>query len=82
MKRLGNMAVELLEVRDVGRSLPADRKSPRADGDRNGANEIGCGELRKDSGERARGWGISAGYGRIRVGSEGIGERAKVVGRK
>jgi len=76
------MAVELLEARDVGGSLPADRKSPRADSDRNGANEIGCAELRKDSGERARGWGTSAGYGRIRVGSEGIGARAKVVGRK
>jgi len=45
-------------------------------------NTIGCGELRKEPRERARGWGTSAGYGRIQGGSEGRGARAEGVGRK
>jgi len=36
--------------------------------ERNGANKIGCGELRKEPSERARGWGMSSGYRRIQGG--------------
>jgi len=55
----------LLEARDDGGSLRADSKSPGTDGERSGANKIGCGELRIEPSERATGWGTSAGYGRI-----------------
>ena len=48
-----------------------DSKSPGADAERSGANKIGCGELRKEPSERARGWGTSAGYGRIQGGIRG-----------
>ena len=37
-------------------------------GKRNGANMRGFGELRKEPRERARGWGTTAGYGRIQDG--------------
>ena len=59
------MSGGLLEAREDGGSPRADSNSPGAGGERSGANKIGCGELRKEPSERARGWGISAGYGRI-----------------
>jgi len=61
----------LLEAGDDGGSRKANSKSLGADGKRNGANKIGCGELRKEPSERARGWGMSAGYGRIQGGIRG-----------
>jgi len=64
----------LLEAREDGGSPRADCKSPGADGERSGANKIGCGELRKEPSERARGWRTSAGYGRLQG---GIRERSK-----
>jgi len=60
-----------LEAREDGVSPRADSKSPGADGERSGANKIRCGKLRKEPSERARGWGTSAGYGRIQGGSRG-----------
>jgi len=71
VKRHGNVSGGLLEARGEGESLGAESKSPEADGERNGANKIGCGELRKEPSKRARGWGTSAGYGRIRGGIRG-----------
>jgi len=65
VKRYMNVSGGLLEARDDGGSLRVDSKSPGADGKRNRANKIGCGELRKEPRERARGWGTSAGYGRL-----------------
>ena len=65
------MSGGLLEPREDGGSPPADRKSPEVDGKRNGANNIGCGELRKEPSERAMGWRTSAGYGRIQGGIRG-----------
>ena len=59
------MSGGVLEVREEGGSQRAESKSRGADGKRNGANKIGCGELRKEPRERARGWGTSAGYGRL-----------------
>jgi len=61
----------LLEAREDGGSPRADRKSPGVDGERSGPNKIGCGELRKEPSERARGWGTSTGYGRIQGGIRG-----------
>ena len=65
------MSGGLLEVKKDGGSPEADCKSPGADGERNGANKIGCGELMKEPSERARGWGTFAGYGRIQGGIRG-----------
>ena len=65
------MSGGLLEAREDGGSPRADSKSLGADGERNEANMIGCGELRKDPSERARGWETSAGYGRIQAGIRG-----------
>ena len=65
------MSGGLLEVREYGGSPRADSKSPRADGKRGGVNKTGCGERRKEPSERARGWGTSAGYGRIQGGIRG-----------
>jgi len=61
----------LLEAREDCGSPRADSKSLGADGDRSGAKRIGCGELRKEISERARGWGMSAGYWRIQGGVRG-----------
>jgi len=61
----------LLEAREDGGSPRADSKSPGVDGERSGANKIGCAELRKEPRERARGWGTSARYGRIQGGIRG-----------
>jgi len=61
----------VLEVREEGGSQRAESKSRGADGKRNGANKIGCGELRKEPSERARGWGTFTGYGRIQSGIRG-----------
>jgi len=61
----------LLEAREDGGSPRADSKSPGAAGARSGANKIGCGELRKEPSERARGCGTSAGYGKIQGGIRG-----------
>jgi len=61
----------LLEAREDGGSPQADSKSLGADGERSGANKIGCGEQRKEPSERAMGWGTSAGYGRIHGGIRG-----------
>jgi len=61
----------LLEAREDSGSPRADSKSPGADCERSGANKIGCGELRKEPSERARGWGTSARYGRIQGGITG-----------
>jgi len=61
----------LLEAREDGGSLGANSTSPGADGERNGANKIGCGELRKEPSEWARGWGTSAGYRKIQGGITG-----------
>ena len=60
-----------LEATEDGGSPRADSKSAGANGERSGANKIGCGELRKEPSERARGWGTSAGYGRIQGGIRG-----------
>ena len=72
------MSGGLLEGREDSGSPGADSKSPGADskslgadGERSGANKIGCGELRKEPSERARGWRTSAGYGRIQGGIRG-----------
>jgi len=65
VKRHGNVSRGLLEAREDSGSPRAESKSPGADGERNGANKIGYGELRKEPSQRARGWGASAGYGRI-----------------
>jgi len=61
----------LLEAREDSGSLRVERNGPGADGERSGANKIGCQELRKEPSERARGWGTSAGYGRIQGGIRG-----------
>jgi len=61
----------LLEAREDGGCPRADSKSAGADGQRSGANKIGCGELRQEPSERARGWGTSARYGRIQGGIRG-----------
>jgi len=61
----------LIEGREDSGSPPADSKSPGVDGERSGTNKIGCGELRKVPSKRARGWGTSAGYGRIQGGIRG-----------
>jgi len=58
-------------VRRTVRSQRVDSKSPGADGERGGANKTGCGELRKEPSERARGWRTSAGYERIQGGIRG-----------
>ena len=68
MKRHGNMSGGLSEAREDGGSPRADSKSLGADGERNGANKIRCGELRKEPRERARGWGMTSGYRRIQGG--------------
>jgi len=68
----------LLEAREDSGSPQADSKSPGVDCEKSGANKIGCGELRKEPSERARGWGTSAGYGRIHAGIRG---RSKGCGR-
>ena len=60
-----------LEAREGGGSPRVDSQSPVADGERYGANKIGCGELRKEPSQRARGWGTCAGYGRIQGGIRG-----------
>ena len=65
------MSGRLLEAREDNGSRRADSKSPGADSRRSGANKIGCGELRKDPSERARGWGTSARYGKIQGGIRG-----------
>ena len=49
------MSGGLLEAREDGGSLRSDSKSLGADGERSGANKIGCGELRKEPSERATG---------------------------
>ena len=54
-----------IEAREDGGSLRVDSKSPGADGEMSGANKIGYGELWTEPSKRARGWGTSAGYGRI-----------------
>jgi len=74
----------LLEARKDGGSPRADSKSTGVEGKRNGANKIGCGELRKEPCERARGWETSAGYGRIQGGirgwwSKGAGRWEEIV---
>jgi len=61
----------LLEAMEDGGTPGADSKSLGADGERSGANKIGCRELRKEPSQRARGWGTSAGYGRIQGGIRG-----------
>jgi len=71
VKRHGNVSGALLEAREASGSPRADSKSPGADGERSGANKIGCGELRKEPSKRARRWGMSAGYGRIQGGIRG-----------
>ena len=78
MNRHQNGSEGLLEAREVGGSPRPDSKSPGADGERSGANKLGCGGLRKEPSERARGWGTSAGYGRIQG---GIRVRSKGWGR-
>ena len=55
------MSGGLLEAREDCGSPRADSKIPGADSEKNGANKIGCGELRKVPRERARGWGTSTG---------------------
>ena len=65
------MSGGLLEAREESGSPRADSNSPGADGARNGVNKIGCGELRKEPSERARGWGTSTGYGRMQGGIRG-----------
>ena len=65
------MSGRLLEAREYSGGPRADSKSLRADGKRNGVNKTGCSELRKEPSERARGWGRSAGYGRIQGGIRG-----------
>jgi len=65
------MSGGLLETSEEGGSPRADSKSPGADGESSGANKIGCGELRKQPSERARGWGTFAGYGSIQGGIRG-----------
>ena len=60
-----------LEAREDGGSPRVDSKSRWADGERYRANKIGCGELRKEPSQRARGWGTCAGYGRIQGGIRG-----------
>jgi len=71
VKRHGNVSGGLLEPREDSGSGRADSKSLRADCETSGANKIGCGELRKEPSERARGWGTSAGYGIIQGGIRG-----------
>jgi len=61
VKRHGNVSGGLLEAREDCGSPRADSKIPGADSEKNGANKIGCGELRKVPRERARGWGTSTG---------------------
>jgi len=63
-------------VRSQGRWWePVSRQeSLGADGETSEANKSACAELRKESSERARGWGTSAGYGRL---SGGIRGRSK-----
>jgi len=65
------MSGGLLEAREDSGSPRVNGKSPEVDGERSGANKIGCGEPRKEPSERARGWGTSAGYGRIQGGIRG-----------
>ena len=71
VKRHGNVCGGLLEAREDRGSPRADSKSLGAEGERNVANKIGCGELRKEPSERARGWETSARYGRIQAGIRG-----------
>ena len=73
------MSGGLLDVREDGGSLGVDSKSRAMDGERNRANKIRCGELRKESRERARGWGTSTGHGRTQDGITGW--RSKGCGR-
>ena len=62
------MSRQLLEAWEDHGSPRADTKSAGTDGERNQANKIGCEELRKEPSERARGWWMSARYGRIQGG--------------
>jgi len=55
VKRHRNVSGGLLEVREDGGSPRADSKSPGVDSERSGANQIGCGELRKEPSKKARG---------------------------
>jgi len=55
----------LLEAREDSESPSADSKSAGVDGERNWAKKIGCGELKKERSERARGWETVAGNGSI-----------------
>jgi len=71
VKRYGNVSGGLLEARKDSGSPRVDSKSPGVDGERNRVNKIVCGELRKEPSEKARGWGTSAGYGRIHDGIRG-----------
>jgi len=75
VKRRGNVSGGLFEAREDGGSPRAESKSPGADGERSRANMIGCGELRKEPSESARGWGMSARYGRIQGGIRGRSKR-------
>ena len=65
------MSRGMFEAREHGGSPRADSKCRGADSEMNGANKIGCGELRTEATEMTRGWGRSAGYGRIRGGIRG-----------
>jgi len=62
----------LWEAREDSGSPGGDSKSPGADRERSGANKIGCGELRKEPSERARGWRTCAAYGSIQGGIRGM----------
>ena len=62
------MSGGLSEAREDGGSQRADSQSLGADGERNWANKIGCGEVRKEPSKRARGRGMSSGYRRIQGG--------------
>ena len=65
------MSAGLLEVREDSRSPRADSKNPGGDGERNEANKIEDGKLRKEHSECARGWGTSTRYRRIQGGNKG-----------
>jgi len=81
VKRHGNVSGGVLEAREDSGSPRADSKSTGADGERNRANKIGCGELRKEPSERARGGGRPPHMGEYRLGSDG-GARGEGVGSK
>jgi len=61
----------LLEAREHGGRPRADSKYHGADGERNRANKIGCGQLRTEASEMARRWGRSTGYERRQGGNRG-----------